>query len=270
MKFNLITATGLIIAFTTSLHAQEVVIDSLDGNGQLTVTAPSNSDFTVEWASSFIPSSGWQNNWLNLKDIPCTNGTMTIDVPMFYRVTCWTNGLFLRMPAGRTFVYSVSNALGQVWTENFSMVAEASFPSMSNNYQLIIITQDWEGEMPVGANDEAESGFIRSTDSAMYLFDHFTGNEIRDWQNAPTGTTWTVDYGYGDSNTAEIVAIETVVVPAGTFPGCIKIHKYDHNEDIDWYEWVKPGFFMVKWVDHFNNESTASPAVYELHSWKDD
>lgn len=269
MKTKTAITTGLLIASATVLQAQDVIIDSLDGNGQLTVTAPSNSDFTVEWASSLSPAPEWKSSWSSLKNIPCTNSTMRVDVPMFYRVSCWTNGLFIRIPAGRTFVYGVSNALGQVWTETFSLVAEVNFPAMSNDYQLIVISQDWEGEMPIGANDEIESGLIRSTDSAMYILDHLTGTETLDWQNGPTGTTWTVDYGYGDSNTAEIVAIETVTVPAGTFTDCIKIHKYDHNEDIDWYEWVKPGLFMIKWVDYFNNSSNAEPTVYELQSWED-
>ena len=270
MKSRTAITASLIIACTTVLHAQEVTIDSFHGNGQLTVTVPSNSDFTVEWASSLTPSPLWRNNWLNLQNIQCTNGTMTVDVPMFYRVSCWTNGLFLRIPAGRTFVYSVSNALGQVWTETFSMTAEAHFPSQSNDYQLVVITKEWDGEMPVGTDDEIEGAFIRSTDTSMYLLDHLTGNEIRDWRNAPIGTTWIVDYGGGDSNLAEIVAIETVNVPAGTFTDCIKIHKSGLNPgDPDWEEWVKPGFFMVKWIDGVGGTNEA-PVVYELQSWSDE
>ena len=80
MKIKTTITAGLIIACATVLHAQEVYIDSLDGNGQLTVTAPSNSDFTVEWASSLTPSPDWQSNWMDLKNIHCTNETMTVDV----------------------------------------------------------------------------------------------------------------------------------------------------------------------------------------------
>lgn len=255
---------GLIIVCAATLHAQEVYIDSFEGNGQLTVTAPSNSDFTVEWASSLTPSPEWRDNWLDLTSIQTTNGSMTVEVPMFYRVTCWTNGLFLRMPVGRTFVYSVSNTIGQVWTETLSMVAEANFPALSNHYQLVVITKDWEGEMPVGTDDEIEAAFLRSTDSAMYQLDHLAGQEFIDWQSGPVGTSWIVDYGGGDSNLAEIVSIETVNVPAGTFTDCIKVRKSGLNPgDPVWEEWVKPGFFMVKWVD-------GGTVFYELQSWSDD
>ena len=113
MKTKTTIIAALIIACVAVLHAQEVHIDSLDGNGQLTVTAPSNSDFTVEWASSLIPTVEWKQSWSSLKNIPCTNGTMTVEVPMFYRVTCWTNGLFVRMPVGRTFIYSVTNDIDE-------------------------------------------------------------------------------------------------------------------------------------------------------------
>ena len=260
--------TGLIIACTTVLHAQEVYIDSLDGNGQLTVTAPSNSDFTVKWVSSLTPSPDWQSNWMDLKNIHCTNGSTTLDVPMFYRVTCWTNGLFIRLPVGRTFTYAVSNALGEAWTETLTIIAEANFPVMTNDYQLIVVKQDWEGEMPAEATDEVVSGYLRSTDTAMYQLDYLNGNEFLDWQEASTGTIWTVDYGNGDSNTVEVAAIETVHVPAGTFTDCIKFIKHDHNADVVWHEWIKPGFFMVKWIDGVGG-SNASPTVYELQSWSD-
>lgn len=269
MKAVIAISTGIVIACASVLQAQQVTIGSLDGNGQLTVSAPSNSDFTVEWASSLTPTPVWRNNWLDLQNIQCTNSTMTVDVPMFFRVTCWTNGMFLRTPAGRTFTYGVSNALDQVWTETLFFIAEAHFPAMSNDYQLVVVKQNWDGEMPTGANDEIASTYLRSTDTAMYLFDHLNGNEFLDWQKAPVGTTWTVDYGGGDSNTVEIVAIETVHVPAGTFTDCIKIQKRNQNEAIEWHEWIKPGFFMVKWIDGVGGTNEA-PVVYELQSWSDE
>ena len=39
--------------------------------------------------------------------------------------------------------------------------------------------------------------------------------------------------------------------------------------DPDWEEWVKPGFFMVKWIDGVGGTNEA-PVVYELQSWSDE
>jgi len=69
------------------------------------------------------------------------------------------------------------------------------------------------------------------------------------------------------------VAIETVDVPEGTFTDCIKIHKHGFDTthpQTDWYEWIKPGFFMVKWFDYWIDETNAAPIVYELKSWSDE
>lgn len=269
--------TVIVLAMLVGLVAgtsvgQEVEIQSFGSSGQLTWIAPSNSDCTIEWTSQLASSGVWERTWSDLRNITCTNATSMASVPMFYRVTCWTNGLFLRLPAGRTFVYGVSNALGQTWTEEFAVVAEATFPAMTNNYQLLVISQHWEGAMPEGASEEVESVFVRSTGTSMYNLDYLNEAEFLDWRKGTTGTTWTVDYGGGDSNDAEIASIETVNVPAGTFTECIKIHKHGLNTahpKPDWYEWIKPGFFMVRWVDYWEDNTNATPIVYELQSWHD-
>lgn len=272
MHTKRVITAGLMIACTTVLRAQEVYIDSLDGNGQLTVTAPSNSDFTVEWASSLTPSPEWHKNWMDLKNIHRTNETMTVNVPMFYRVTCWTNGLFLRMPVGRTFTLGISNALGQTWTEELSVVAKATFPVMTNDYQLLVFSEQWDGEIPEGANEDAGMVLVRSTGATSYSLDPMNMQEEEGWRLAAVGTAWTNIDEYGERVVTTIEAIESVTVPAGTFTDCLKFHNVSldaSDPDPMWDEWIKPGFFMVKWIDYWGG-GTHNPRVHELQSWRDD
>ena len=70
------------------------------------------------------------------------------------------------------------------------------------------------------------------------------------------GHTWKSD---GDEIESTILAIENVTVPAGTFTGCLKIrHRCTScSGSADWIEWVKPGFFMVKWVDYWDDNAAS-------------
>ena len=250
--------------------AQQVEIQSLSGNGQIAWTAPSNSDCTVEWAGTLSPTTTWSRTWGTLTDINSSNETYMATVPMFYRVSCWTNGLFLRLPVGRTFVYGVSNALGETWTEEFAVVANARFPAMSNDYQLLVVSQHWDGEMPSGASDEPGSVFIRSTDTGGYVLNHLSGTEILGgWRQAPVGTTYAYVDEDGDPRVTTLETNEMIVVPAGAFENCLKFHNISPGDTSvpTWDEWVKPGFFLVKWVDYHVDPSNAAPVVYQLESW---
>lgn len=72
-----------------AVESQEVVIQSLAGNGVLTWsnTILPGAGCRVEWAPSL--DSSWQNSWDNLLDIPATNATTQRPVPMFYRVVSY-------------------------------------------------------------------------------------------------------------------------------------------------------------------------------------
>ena len=65
--------------------------------------------------------------------------------------------------------------------------------------------------------------------------------------------------------TSTIEAIEDVTVPAGTYTGCVKIkHECKACSGAAyWYEWVKPGFMMVKWVDYWTDNA---PVTHKLYS----
>jgi hypothetical protein len=112
---------------------------------------------------------------------------------------------------------------------------------------------------------------LRSTDSAVYRFDMNTLSESLEFRIAPAGSTWT-NYNYEGQWTLKVTvdAIENVTVPAGTFANCYKYHKqaldYSGTERAEWYEWIKPGLGLVKWVDYWMDASENPPVVHELQS----
>ena len=256
---------GVLLFAGVLVHGQEVRINAFTGNGAMTWQAPSNSDCTVEWASSLTSSTRWSRSWIDLLDLHCMGGVSTGSIPMFYRVSAWTNGLFMRMPVGRTLVFAVSNALGQTWAEEISSVGRLTIPAMTNDYMAISVSEHYQGGRPSGMMVDSIN-YLRSSDRAMYGFQS-VGSEQMDWQDAPMGTTWT--------NGTEVVTLEakeTVTVPAGTFTGCLKFTKTDTSipPPNTWREWVKPGFFMVKWMDSNTGNENDIPVVYQLESWWDD
>lgn len=65
--------------------AQQPVITSFQGNGQLTWTNPPGTNgFTVQWAPTL--AGPWSSNWLALDSLVVTGSQTTAAVPMFYRV----------------------------------------------------------------------------------------------------------------------------------------------------------------------------------------
>ena len=265
MKIRQRLLVGVLLGVGAVGQGQEVRIDSFSGNGLMTWQAPSNSDCTIEWASSLSSTAKWSRSWLELMNLGCTSGVTTCGVPMFYRVSSWTNGLFVRMPIGRTFVYAASNALAQTWTQEVFFAGMLTIPSMTNNYVALSSSDHYQGSPPAGSS-ENKTHLLRSTDKAMYGFES-VGAEYVAWQNAPLGTTWT-----NGSEVRLIVTNETITVPAGTFTGCIKFQSTDTSAPPPfntWYEWVKPGLFMVKWIDYYVDETNATPVVYQLQSWRD-
>ena len=259
-KLGWVLASGIM--FTgDSVWSQSVEITSFSRNGTIAWQTPSNAISTIEWSSSLAPTSTWHRNWLPLVQCPSTNGTGMAAVPMFYRVSSWTNGLLVPSPAGRTYTYAVSNALGQTWTETVRMAGSVSIPSATDNYFLVDVREQYTGDPPADLpKDEIWIG--RSTDTQLYGF-FGVGREFLVWQNAPIGTTWT-----NGTEVSTILTNENVSVPAGVFSNCIKTEREETNPNWPYRlaEWIKPGFFMVKWEDY---TSAGAPVVYTLTSWSD-
>lgn len=65
--------------------AQQPVITSFQGNGQLTWTnPPATNGFTVQWAPAL--TGPWSSSWQGLDSLVVTGAETTAAVPMFYRV----------------------------------------------------------------------------------------------------------------------------------------------------------------------------------------
>ena len=116
-----------------------------------------------------------------------------------------------------------------------------------------------------------EEGYHRSTEQAAYVYGP-DGREYVAHQKAPVGTRWSVAQEYEGYRyrTAEIVAIESVTVPYGTFDGAYK-HRfylcYDPDnlslgKSADSYQWIVPGIGPVKQETYFLTDYP--PAIMEL------
>jgi len=235
-------------------------IISLTCNGELTWTNPvslTNGVFTIEWAPAI--GAPWRSSWDELRSFTVAGLTNTVEVPMLYRVKCVSN-LFVPFVSGLRLAYSATNALGTNWTEQFAVLG-FSKPTAGAGKEYATVE--------LVGNRGMQTMFLRSTDSAVYKLDPTTLTDTLEWQIGPMGTTWT-NFNYAGRYTRKvsIEAIEDVTVPAGTFPNCYKFHKTVLNappdETAEWYEWVCPGFGMVKWVDYWTDNP---PATYLLETW---
>ena len=239
-------------------HAQDIEVTSLASNGRLTWTNSfTNGLFSIEWSPKL--GTNWHNNWDSLQNFWVSGGTNTVDVPMFYRVRCATN-LLAPYPLGGQFVFSVSNAIGSLSTQQWHVLGYVR-PLVPGTNDYLLLETVGGGTMGLF--------LARSTDTQLIALDQCRLTEFQDWTIAPVGTSWT-NFNYECKYTRKVTvdAVEDITVPAGTFTSCYKFHKQILSGTTDpkpeWYEWVKPGFGLVYWVDYWDNNA---PVVYRLQSW---
>jgi hypothetical protein len=259
-RFTCLASVGIIAAVRVS--AQPVTITSFGANGQLTVSAPIGSDSSVEWSPVLGTNASWSSRWDFLTVVRSTNATMTLNVPMFYRVSCYTNGLFWPLKPGSAFVFAVSNALNETTTQNIKVLGRCYVPEFTNYYGIFS-----EGDANVTGGVSGGTMLARSDDQGVWFMDdpqtHFESQEFF------RGTVGSMITNSRNVRIA-IDAIETVTVPAGTFTNCYKFHKTQlgtSDPNPYWYEWFKPGQGMVQWEDHYVNPANAAPVVYRLQSY---
>jgi hypothetical protein len=106
---------------------------------------------------------------------------------------------------------------------------------------------------------------LRSTDQAVYIYDGVSEHLV--FQIAPVGTTWS-NIETDGTQIREIISIETVTVPFGTFNNAYVHRNYFDPDDPTqpnspyWYEYVVPGVGNVKEVDYYTDNNP--PTVTEL------
>jgi hypothetical protein len=133
---------------------------------------------------------------------------------------------------------------------------------------------DVGGQQYVKAGTWNENGYddynellIRSTENAVYTDD---GSVM--YQMAPVGTTWSFPSSRGSEGTGmdvnEIIAIESVTIPYGTFNNAYVHRVYFDPDDpllpntAYWYDYIVPGVGFVKQIDY--SAYSNSPKVMEL------
>lgn len=138
--------------------AQQPVITSFQGNGQLTWTnAPGTNTFRVEWAGTLAGTNIWKRNWWDLDYIPSTGTATTVTVPMFYRVAQETN------------VYD-NTTLSNAWmlTASFLSIGTSGTYVLFDGHGLVIdsagSSHGYPGA-PLGFYGVSEDGFFSSIDA---------------------------------------------------------------------------------------------------------
>ena len=268
MKTVIMIAVAGLAMFTNGVWAQQVEISSLDSNGQISWTAPSGSVCSVEWASGLAPSPTWRQDWDGQRNILCTNGAGTVEVPMFFRVNCWTNGLLWHYRMGNTGVLGVTNAYGQCWTQRVTNAGSLDLPAVSSERFSLVWWENTydESNPPVGLFPD-RSNFRRSTDMAVLELADFE-REYTIYTNAPVGTTWTYQDSNGYDWEATIETNETITVPAGTF-ACQRYRKtlIGTSHPTPWiFVWHEPRGGVKKVHNYLLSDLGAAPVVYELLS----
>jgi hypothetical protein len=264
MKSTVAVVATILIAL--SAQAQ-VEITTFGQNGQLSWSAPSNSVCTIQWIPSLTTGTNWQQHWAYLDGLVQTSGTRTLDVPMFYRVVCWTNGWLQPLPVGRVTSFDVANKLSQTW----AMTTAVHGILVPGDYRFVRSEEVYGGGQPEGFGGDS-TDYTRSTDEACYSLQGPFETPI--WRSGAVGFAWTnVILGSpGDrTNVCTIEAKENVVVPAGTF-NCLKIHIVQSpafNPIPEWYDWVSQGYGLVKRSNYNISNTNAAPVVYQLRAWKD-
>ena len=114
LKLRSLFVVLTLLAGVHQAAAQLPVITSFSQNGVLVCTnLQPGSVASVQWASSL--AGPWHTNWAGLDAVTAdTNGTITVSVPMFYRVLGWaqTNSVptpMVLIPAGSFLMGDISD-----------------------------------------------------------------------------------------------------------------------------------------------------------------
>jgi hypothetical protein len=165
------------------------------------------------------------------------------------------------MQLGQTYTFNQSNPSNDTWAVTVSIDGYVTHNSQNYfhlaafNYENSSAAENW--------------GYVRSAQNCFYSS---PGDDFIDFQKAPVGTKWIIfdEDGEYTCKVIEIVAIEPITVPYGTFSESYKHCKYycvdpdnlSLGKSGDWFEWIVPGVGWVKQEDY--NVSEPGPVIMEL------
>jgi hypothetical protein len=145
---------------------------------------------------------------------------------------------------------------GNSYQEKWEITGSAKLPATSQKSCLIL---EVSGDLDQGV-------FLGTWSKDEFYFYAGLGNETIVFPNGNVGTYWEYNED-GSRISAEIISTdETVTVPSGIYCGCVLVEKHrisGTSPSPPWYEWWKPGFFIVKWTDYY---APNGPVEWELTS----
>ena len=199
-KYLLLTVLTVIL--TTSTCWGDSVITGFQGNGEVTVTGLwTNARYHVEWASSL--DGPWYRSWQPCYDEESqSNTTVTIKVPMFYRVVMSSNP----PPAGMVLVDAGSFQMGDNYSEGAPDERPVHEVYVSAFYMdRYEVSNEQMREVLQWAYDTNKIGATASTvtnseGNAQELLDL----DATDCQISFSGGTFTVDSGKGNVPCVEV------------------------------------------------------------------
>ena len=164
-----------------------------------------------------------------------------------------------KLKVGMVLTLEGVDAAGALYEQIFWVSGRASLPFLERKqFKVIEIFGGDEASMLLGRWDNNGDFYIYAAG----------GWEEASFVNGPVGSTFQYQEPDGSVIAGTVVSVgETVVVPAGTFYDCVQTEKRDVTGPVPsppWIEWVKPGLFIVKWIDWW--VPNAAPIEWELVS----
>ena len=167
------------------------------------------------------------------------------------------------LDVGLQYEFSRSDNTGNEWPVHLEITSQVTYNSV-DYFQLQVWNYDNDGAYE-------DWSYLRSTETELYGYNP-DGDDYLEFQAAQVGTKWS--YYQPDDKTGlnykfiEIVAVEPVTVPFGTFDTAYKHRNYQSlnsdgtgNPSPYWYEWIVPGVGVVKEEDYWTDNP---PAIMEL------
>ena len=179
--------------------------------------------------------------------------------------TTFAGDLVWPLQVGQRYEYNKSDNSGAQWPVYIEVTSQITYNSL-DYFEIKVWNYDNDGAIE-------DIGDFRSTETAWYRYNP-NGNDYEDFRKAPVGTTWSYfEPGASGMNYIfmEIIAVEPVTVPYGTFNTAYVTRKClcvspdgSGARSPYWYNWIVPGVGYVKEVDYYAKVGEFPPMIMEL------